>query len=489
MENLRKKVVHGIGWRTVADGGQVVLQIIFTAILARLLEIADFGLVAMCFVFLRFVRAFMDVGFGSAIIQSQTITNGQISALFLFQLGLRLVIFAVCVAAAPLAANFFQQPALTELIRVLAFVVILDSFGFPNVMARKELRFQGYSVLSLVTAMLGNVVGIWLALTGFGVWSLIYRVLTEKALYAGAIWFVVGWWPSRPVWRGLGQFVSFGATMFASNFIYFLSQNLASIIIGKFIGAESLGLFNVAYNLAIVPAQKIQSVLMTVFGPAFARLQADTEQLRRATYESLFTISFFFVPAMLGLAAVAPYLVRVLYGEKWGEAGAYLAILAFVGLMKGVEHVLRSLLVARGRPERILKIVAVETVVSIALLSAAAYYFGVTEIVIAYLLGSACAFAMTAYWVQTELNDHTLLRKAVSGSLAVSLVMFAVVMSLHIALDLSPHLGLIALVCTGALVYGMLRPVFMTRTEQAAARRWPVAGWPVVGRLLRLPSR
>lgn len=489
MENLREKVVRGIGWRSLVEIAQVVLQISFTAVLARLLEIADFGLVAMCFIFLRFVRAFMDVGFGSAIIQSQQITNGQISALFLIQLGLRFAIFAVCVAAAPLAASFFQQPALTDLIRVLAFVVILDSFGFPNVMARKDLEFRGYSVLSLITTLLGNVVGIWLALTGFGVWSLIYRVLAEKALYASAIWFVVGWWPSRPVWRGLGQFISFGATMFASKLIYFFSQNLASIIIGKFIGVEALGLFNVAYNLAIVPAQKIQSVLVTVFGPAFARVQSDAELLRKAAYESLFTVSFFFVPAMIGLAAVAPYLVRVLYGEKWGEAGSYLAVLAFVGLMKGLEHVLRALLVAMGRPNLILKVTAVETAVSFALLSIAAYFFSITEIVLAYLLTSACAFALTTSWVQAEVADNALLRKATTASLGVSLVMAAAVLPVRMFFDLPIHWGLMVQVCAGVLVYGALRPVFMSSMQLDAAHHWPIAHWPVVRRILRFQLR
>src|SRR5688572_12251904 len=116
LDTIRRRVLHGFGWRSLTDALNIVLQLVFTAILARLLGISDFGLIAACFLFIRFVSALADVGFGSAIMQSQTITERQISALFFIQIAIKASVFAICFLLAPFAATFFKEAGLTELI-------------------------------------------------------------------------------------------------------------------------------------------------------------------------------------------------------------------------------------------------------------------------------------------------------------------------------------------------------------------------------------
>lgn len=476
MNSLRSKVVSGFGWRGFAELSSILLQIAFTAVLARLLSLTDFGLAAMCLLFIRFVRALTDVGFGSAVIQSQQITSRQVSAIFCIQLGIKVAIFGLCLAGAPLAALFFEQASLTDLIRVLALVVIIDGLSFPGTIAQKNLRFKGISLLQLFGLIVGNATGIVLALTGFGVWSLIVRILVERSIVAILIWPIVGWWPVRPEFRGIGKFLRFGATMFVSTAVYFVSQNLAAIIIGKFIGVEILGLYNVAYNLGIVPAQKIQSVLTSVLMPAFATRQRAKDRLRDAVYKSWFSVGVVFIPMMLGLAAVAPVFVPLVYGGKWAMAGQFLTILAVVGLLKGFEHLLRTVLVAVGQPRKILEITLIETALSIPLLWLGTQYIGVWGIIGAYLLSAIIAFMFTAHFAQRALEAPGMVAGTTTRSLLIGGTMFTIVFLLPSILGRSDALILSLQIAAGVAIYATFRWFTFSPEERQIVSEWPVIG-------------
>lgn len=476
MSGMRRRVIHGIGWRGAADAGQMLLQIGFTAILARLLGVADFGLVAMCFLFLRFVRSLTDVGFGTAVIQSQTITEGQVSAVFVLQVLIKFGVCLICVFAAPLAAAFFEEPRLADLIPVLAWVIVADSLAFPDVILRKRLEFRGYSAVELSAAMIGGATGVAMALAGYGVWSLIARTLADKVSYVAGIWAVARWRPKRPDFHGITALVRFGGTMFASSTVHFWSQNLAAIILGKFLGAETLGLFNVAYNLAIVPAQKVQSVLTTVLTSAYSMAQATVSRLRQHVYASLFSVGAVFVPMMLGMMAVGPNLIVVVYGQKWAAAGFMLSGLALVGLLKGFEHIIRSVLIATGTPGAILKILLVETAVATILLPAGTLWLGVSGTICAYLATSALAFVLTVSAGQRRLSDPGLFFRATWRSFAASVVMVAAVVAWAEIAEASVAIVLLSQVLLGIAVYLLVRAWLLDSEERLIVRQWPVIG-------------
>jgi len=476
MTGLRQKVVSGFGWRAFAEISSIVLQIAFTAILARLLSLADFGLAAMCLLFIRFVRALTEVGFGAAVIQSQEITPQQVSAIFCIQLAVKCGIFALCVVGAPLAAGFFEQASLTNLIHVVAFVVIIDGLSFPITIARKNLKFRGFSILQLSGLILGNIAGIVMALTDFGVWSLIVRLLVEHSVVALLVWPIVGWWPVRPEFRGIVPFLRFGVTMFASTAVYFFSQNIAAIIIGKYIGVDILGLYNVAYNLAIVPAQKIQSILTTVLTPAFSIRQHEPKKMRSAVFQSWFSVGAVFIPLMIGLAAVGPIFVPLIYGAKWHLAGQLLTILSFVGLLKGFEHLFRSILIATGRPKIILFITLIETAISVPFLFAAGQYFGIWGILIAYLSTGIFAFLLTARSVQNAIGGPELLAIAIARSLLAGGLMFVIVYSIPFIVEANLAVLLILEIFVGASFYVVFRSFILSTEERKIVKQWPIIG-------------
>ena len=145
-KTLKKQVIGGIAWRGSADIIQQVLQIVFTIILARLLTRGDFGLVAMALIVNRFVLAMTSIGFGAAIIHSQDITKEQISAVFYIQLALNIVLTVAVYLAAGLAATFFEEPSLVPIIEMMALVIFLQTFQFPNILLRKRMEFKNFSI-------------------------------------------------------------------------------------------------------------------------------------------------------------------------------------------------------------------------------------------------------------------------------------------------------------------------------------------------------
>ena len=429
----------------------------------------------MAILFNRFVQTMTQLGLGTAVIQSQEVTEAQVSAIFLIQVSINFIISLACFFGAPLAATFFEEPKLTELIQVLAWLVMINSFGFPQVVMRKRLQFGSYSLLEMGSMVASNLVGIVMALKGFGVWSLVWRLIIQNLFFSLTIWLIAQWRPVKPNFTGIGKLFRFGLNMLGANISYYFSQNFAAIIIGKFIGVETLGSFNIAYNLAIVPAQKIQSVLTAVLWPAFATIQADIANLKKRFYASLFSLGIFFIPMMLGLSAVAQNFILVVYGEKWREAGLFLTFLAVVGLLKGMEHLLRSLILATGGASTVFKITLAETAVGLTLLSIGLFYFGILGLIITYMVTSLLSFVLSTWSAQKIVGDEKLIMRATCRSFIVGAIMFAAVFSITVFIPFHILILLCSQIIIGVVLYFFLRFKFLTEEDKAIMKNWPLA--------------
>ncbi len=471
---MRRQVIEGITWRSAVEVSEQLLLVFFTAILARVLTKADFGLVAMALLVNRFVDAMTGVGFSGAVIQSPYTTPAQVSAVFFAQIGINLGASLACFFGAPLAASFFGQPALIPIVRAVGWLIFIKNLAFPETLLQKNLRFKGLSLLELGAMAAGNVIGIIMALRGAGVWALVARLLIHRSLYALSVWPMAGWRPTKPDFRGASKLFDFGLKMFGSNIFNYFSQNSAAVITGKLIGVEELGVFNIAYNLAVVPAQKMQSVLVSILAPAFCRMQGDLVGLRSNFYASLFSLSALFIPLMFGLSAVAGNLVAVVYGAKWEEAGVFLGFLAFVGLLKGVEHLLRSVILARGFASTVFRITVIETLVGLPLLAIGSFLGQVLGLVIAFLVTATIAFIFTASSAQRVLGESGIIFRATRRSLSTAVVMFLAVIPLGFFFSWPPPLLLGAQILLGIVVYAGLRVWFLTGEEKAIVVRWPL---------------
>jgi len=477
MRGLRALVLKGLGWRAGANLGQLVLQVVFTAILAPLLTKADFGLVAMAMLTIRLLASLTQVGLGMAILQARDVTPGLASAVFFVHAGLRTVVASLCALGAPLAAAFFGEPALDPVVRFLALSLVLQSLAFPQVLLHRELRFRGVAVVQLGALVVANAAGIFLAVTGHGVWALAWRALLQRALFAAGVWWLAGWRPARPDFRGVRKLLRFGFHVLGVNWSSYLSQNFVGILVGRLFGVELLGALNIAQNVAVAPAQRLYGALSSVLMPVLSRFQDDLAGMRRRLSETVFVFAAAVLPLMVGLACVSEPFVALAYGPRWKVVGPLVAVLAAVGLFRGLELVLRTALLARGASRAVMLATVAAMIASVPVMLGGAALFGFWGLLGGHVLASAFALGLYLGAGRGLLGYRAFWRATARSAAAAGLMGVAVVL-VGATVSGGPGTRLALQVVVGAIVYWGVRTYWLTTRERRV-----VAGLPL-GRVL-----
>ena len=426
MDNIKSKIFRGVSWRLVIDISGQVFQVVFTAILARLLTRDAFGLVAMALLGVRFIQMMASFGVGSIIIQNKNITQSQISAFFVIEITSKIVLTVLSFHFSYLVADFFNQPQLTSIFQVLSFLLIINSLSFPDIVLRKSMKFAGQSVLELCSSLIGNTVGIIMAYTGFGVWSLVAKQITYRFIYSVSIWFIAGWFPSSVSFKGISKMLNFGYKLFLANTISFFNQELVSLVIGKYFGAEKLGVYNIAYNLALLPANKIKNIFASVLTPAFSSINDNNDHFRESFQNVFFIISTIFLPFMFGISVVSNIFVVLVYGSKWELAGTFLFFLSFIGLMQGLIHIMNTVIISKGWGTAIIILTASEIATKPLLIYVGGKYFGVMGLIFANMVTCLIMISIVIYYIEKCFSTKITVISTISKPLLCSIVMFIV---------------------------------------------------------------
>ncbi len=340
--NLSSQTVRGLKWTYTATVVNGLLQVGMTAVMSRLLTPHAFGLVAMAGVFLRFGTYFAQMGVGSAIIQKKTISEDEIRVAFSWSVSLGLLFSLLCFAAAPLSNLIFRDPELVPVVQVLGCSFCIMGFSTTATgLLRRDMRFRETSIIDITSYICGYaLVGVACALNGMGVWSLIAATLTQSLVVAVMSLFMVRH-PVRPLFsRKLAHdLYGFGSRVSAVSFLEFLSSNLDTLTIGRFLGANALGLYNRAFMLVNLPMQYFATSFSRVLFPGFSRIQDDKRRLQQVYLTSILALSGFLLPISLGMAVAARPIVLTILGPQWGEAIPILQLLAVAAPFTLLSHI------------------------------------------------------------------------------------------------------------------------------------------------------
>ncbi|MEJ8757026.1 lipopolysaccharide biosynthesis protein [Pontibacter sp. H259] len=329
-KNLASKAVSGIKWGTASTVANAIMQIGYTAVMARLLSPDAFGLVALAGVVLRFGAYFANLGLNKAIVQKEELLPEHIRAAFTSSFILGAAFTGITWLAAPVAAVFFKNPDAIPVIRVMALMFLINGASSTAVsLMERNMQFKALSILetaSYVISYLGA--GVILAYLDFGVYSLIYATLLQFLIVSiGAyavtrhnILFLFNWDAYKPLF-------AYGSRMSIISFLEFLTINLDTILIGRFLGEYKLGIYNRSRELVSQPMHMLTRTLIKVIFPSFSQMQSDNEKLGKAYLSSITLLAAIIIPICFGILVAAPEIVRILLGEKWSEAIPVLQIL------------------------------------------------------------------------------------------------------------------------------------------------------------------
>jgi O-antigen/teichoic acid export membrane protein len=355
---FKRKSVRGGAAAVLSQGVGMVLQIVTTVVLARLLSPTDYGLQAMVITLTGFFSLFKDAGLSVATVQRETLTHEQISTLFWINTALGAVLMIVVAAAGPFLVVFYKEPRLLWITAASATVFFLNSLAVQHrALLDRAMLFTTSAKIEVLSSVVGTVVAIGMAALGCGYWSLIVQTLSLYVVGTAAAWIAMPWMPGRPHWTPeLRSMVRFGGTVTLNSFVVYLAYNTEKILLGRFWGPASLGLYGRAYQLSNLPVQQLTGSVGSVAFPMLSRLQGDAQRLRRSYLKAHSLVVSLTVPVVISCALFADEVVSTVLGPKWNGTAAVLRLLSPTVLVFALMNPLSWLLRATGRVERSLKI-------------------------------------------------------------------------------------------------------------------------------------
>jgi teichuronic acid exporter len=462
LSNLKEKTIHGLFWSFLDNFSRIGLTFVVGIILARLLIPRDFGLIGLISIFIALAQSLVDSGFSQALIRKKDCTQEDYSTVFFFNLFVSVFLYSVLFFSAGAISLFFEEPELQLIVKIVALSIIINAFTIvQRTRLTKEINFLLQTKISIVASLISGTIGIYLAYTGYGVWSLVYKTLVGYLTTTVLLWFWNKW---KPIWvfkrNSFNELFSFGYKLMISGLIDTAYRNIYLLVIGKYFSATDLGFYTRADQFKNLPSQNITSVIQRVSYPVLAEIQNDTRRLK-AAYQKLIKssmlITFF---AMLMMAAVAKPLIITLIGEKWLPSVVYLQLLSFVGMLFPLHAINLNMLKIQGRSDLFLKLEIFKKILAVPVIIIG-ISLGIKAMIVAMLGLSVIAFFLNSYYSGRQIGYSSLQQtKDIFPSFMLALFIAAVVYLFGLYLNWPYYLILIGQLFIGSILFITLNEAF-----------------------------
>lgn len=383
---MKQKVLSNIIWRFAERVGVQLIGFILSVILARILDPSAYGEIALITTFLPILQVFVDGGFGNALIQKKDADDTDFSSVFYFNLIFCALIYLGVFLAAPYIARFFNYESLTPMIRVMSVTILIS--GVQNVQqayVSRTLQFKKFFFTTLIGTVISALIGIWMALRGYGVWALIAQTLINGMIDTALIWIIVKWRPRRVFsMKRLLSLFSYGWKLLASNLLDTIYGNIQQLTIGKLYSADDLAYYNRGTNVPSLIVTNVNTSIDSVLFPVMSAKQDDRGEMKNMVRRAIMTSNYIMAPLMLGLAFIAEPVVRLIFTEKWLPCVPYLRIFCVIYVFQPIHTANTNAIKAMGRSDLFLKIELLKKVIGVTIL-AFSMRFGVMAIAYSYL--------------------------------------------------------------------------------------------------------
>ncbi|MEQ5635307.1 lipopolysaccharide biosynthesis protein [Providencia manganoxydans] len=397
--NLKQKTTSSLKWSAIERLATQLVQLIVMLVLARILGPHAFGLIGMLAVFIAVSQVFVDSGLSSALIRKLDRSELDYSTAFYFNIGIALVCYTLLYFCAPYIASFYNQPELTSLTRILALVVIINSFGIiQRTKLSIKMDFKTQAKASLIAVTISSLTAFCLAYYNFGVWSLVAQTLVYATFNVIFLNMLHRWLPmlsfSSESFRHL---FGFGSKLMLSGLIDSIYQNIYQIVIGKKFNVLDVGYFTQANQLIQTPATTMTAIIQRVTYPMLSSIQNDEQQLNSAYLLTLRLSAVVIFPILFGLGTIADPLIPELLGLEWKPAALLASILAMGLLLYPIHAINLNYLQVKGRSDLFLKLEIIKKVI-ITIILIITIPYGINAICIGIVIQSYIALFINTYY-------------------------------------------------------------------------------------------
>lgn len=413
-KGLKNRAVIGVGWSAIDNIANQGITFLVGLVLARLLSPAEFGLIGIMTIFISLSNTIVDSGFSNSLIRKPQITEIDYSTTFIFNIVLSVIMYFFLFVSAPFIAVFFHQEQLTLLTRFLGIVVIVNSLAIvQRTKLVIEIDFKRQAKVSIVSSVVSGIIGIALALYGFGVWALIAQQISRQVVNAIGLWICAHWIPtfSFSVDSFKYQF-EFGWKLLLSQLLNTIWSEANNIVIGRYYSPVTLGQYSRAHQFSTLFSSNMTGIIQRVSFPVLSSIQEDKERLK-ANYKKLIKVTMLLsFTGMLAMAACARPLIGVLIGEKWELAADFLPILCLNFMLYPIRAINTNMLQVVGRTDQLLILEIVKKVIYIVPLLLGAFvniywmlWGNVVAGILGYILNSYFSGKFVNYSMIEQIKD------------------------------------------------------------------------------------
>lgn len=456
-QSLKDKTIKGVGWSAIDNVAHYAVSFIVSIILARLLSPDEYGLIGIVGIFTAVCTTLINGGFGSALIRKKDATDEDYNTAFIVNLCMSLLLYFVIFLCAPLIAKFFEREELTDLTRVSSVGMIVGALALvQQTRLTKRIDFKTQTKITLLASITSGVIGIIMAILGFGVWSLVAQGLSSQILKTIFLWVFNHWLPKLSFSKAsFKELFGFGWKIMISGLLDTVWKELYQVVVGKFYSPATLGQYTRAKGFSQLFSNNLTGVIQRVTFPVLSNIQDDKARMISAYRRIIKTTMFITSICMFFLGAISEPLLFCLIGPKWHEAATYLPLICVTGSLYPLHAINLNMLQVQGRSDLFLVLEVIKKILALGPLFVGAYV-GIMPMLYTNLLFSIISYFLNSYWTGKLLGyTYWMQLKDIAPSfalatlIAISIWFFKYIpISNWIILPIQVSIGMIVLIMT-----------------------------------------
>ena len=398
-QSLKDKTVKGVGWSAIDNAAQYGITFVVGVILARLLSPDDYGLIGLTAVFTAICTALINGGLGTALIRKKNATEDDFNTVFLVNLGMSLLLYAILFVSAPWIASFFERDELIALTRVMSLGMVIAALSMTQqVHLMKAINFKAQTKISVYSVIASGGVGIAMAFGGYGVWSLVAQHLLNHLLRTVLLWINNKWIPKlRFSIQSFKELFGFGWKIMLSWLLDSVWKQMYQVVVGKFYSPATLGQYTRAKGYSDLLSSNLTTVIQRVTYPVLSTIQEDKTRMIAAYRRIIKTTMFVTATSIIFLGAISEPVIYCLIGPQWHEASIYLPLICLIGSTYPINAINLNMLEVQGRSDLLLRLEIIKKIIAVGPLCVGAL-IGIMQMLYVNIITTIIGFFLNSYY-------------------------------------------------------------------------------------------